>query len=187
MNDFEHNTNDPELHLRGDVEAQDIEALLDRLGQADRDAMSPEVRGRTLDAVSGVLVPAPIALKTPERGSAGAGRMWRFRIAAAALLATGTTVVVVGLQASNSAPEQAPPIATGTPGPAQAPQNDSGWTLASFERDLDEYFELDASLDDGDLTEAVTEWEIRAQAVDADLDASIYGYELGGLDGEGAI
>jgi len=87
--------------------------------------------------------------------------MWTLRLAAAAALATGTTLLIVAAQPwANSGP-------TGTTNEI---------ALVSFEQDMDAFFSLE-TLEDGDLSEAVTEWEIWAQSVDMDIDSTLTGYD----------
>ena len=151
----DHNNPNADLHLNLDPELAQTESLLDQLAQQDRNAMPDGLESRMLDAISQTLAPQAIAFPQPvddQRVS-----KWRpMRYAAAAILATGVTLTIVANQ----------------PWEIQANPGNATIALVSLEQDLDAFFELE-TMDTGNLSEAVTEWEIWAQAVDAELNTSI--------------
>ncbi|MGV6813766.1 MAG: hypothetical protein ACWA5W_02010 [Phycisphaerales bacterium] len=165
MNDSSNNRSDS-IHLSDDSEHVRMETLLDQLAEQDAEAMPSGLNERALDAIGQAMVPSPISISSEPDHSAGSpGTRLSMRLAAAAVLATGTTLIIVG----------AKPWAT-TPG-ALGGQIE----LASLEHDLDAFFALE-SVDIGNLDEAFTDWEIRAQSVD--LDAELDDYQWGDLESE---
>jgi hypothetical protein len=156
---FDHMNDKPELHLQDDPQLAETESLLDMLAQADRDAMPAGLQTRVLDSISSQIAPAPIAL-THQQSVSKSKRFWVLRIAAGVALFASLTAVLIGTK---------PWANTDTPDPFTL-------QLMSLETDLDAFFELEA-VDDGNLTEAVTDWEIWAQSVDTDIDSSEYGFD----------
>lgn len=157
------------LHLHDDSEFAQTQSLLNMLGDQDAQAMPEGMNERLLEAIGKTITPAPIAIP-PANHSQRADSRWSMRIAAAAVLATSATLVIVGSK----------PWAT-----TQSPDMAS-MTLASLEQDLDAYFSLE-EIDVGKLDEALTEWELWAQSVDTELDAEFaeYGWsDLETMDGE---
>lgn len=148
-----------ELHLHNNPEIAHTESLLDQLAKQDADAMPIGLESRVLDSISATIAPAPIVINPPDK-SGKASKFWALRLAAAAALATGTTLVIVGTQPWNSM-KTTPPV---------------GFELAAFEQDLDAYFALE-TVDDGNLSDAVTEWEIWAQSVDTEIDSTLIGLD----------
>jgi hypothetical protein len=155
----DHMNDKPDLHLHDDPEIAQTESLLDLLAKQDASSMPADLELSVLDSISSIIAPAPIEIPQPCV-PATSGKFWSLRLAAAAALATGTTLVIVGTQ----------PWASNTGG--SLPEV----TLASFEQDLNAFFELE-SVDDGNLSEAVSEWEIWAQSVDMEIDSSLIGLE----------
>jgi len=175
MND-DYTPKQPDLHLHNDPQLVELESLLDKLGDEDQRAMPEGLDNRVLDAISSAIAPGPISIKTSEPPvvPASNGRFWSLRLAAAAVLATGTTLVIVGTHPWSSWSTNTDP---------NAPMI----TLSSLETDLDEYLELE-SVDDGGLSQAVTDWEIWAQSVNTEIDSSTIGYEISDSDEyEGAL
>lgn len=179
MSNEHNNTNTDhrnDLHLTEDPQLIETQSLLELLAKQDRSAMPMGLEYRVLDAVSATFAPAPISLAqsvTTEAheqsnsnnfqgsGFQSSGRFWSMRIAAAAVLVTGTTLLVVGTKPwANS--------------PVVVPAHEIA--LASIQNDFDEFLALE-SMDDGHLSEAVTDWEIWAQSVDSDLDTSLIGFD----------
>lgn len=157
MNNSNNNTNPP-LHLHDDPEHNAMESLLDLLAKDDRDAMPSGLESRVLDSISAAIAPTPLNIATPVH-TQKPERFWSLRLAAAAALATGTTLVIVGTR------PWAPSATPNIPG-AQL-------TLAaSMDQDFDAFFALE-SLDDGNLSEAVSEWEIWAQSLDTEFNSSL--------------
>lgn len=159
-----------DLHLTEDPQLIQTQSLLELMAKQDRSAMPIGLESRVLDAVSAAFAPAPISLaqsiesdafKQPRSGNfQTSGRFWSIRVAAAAVLATGTTLLIVGTQPwSNSSGVAAHEIA-----------------LVSIQNDFDEFLALE-NMDDGHLSEAVTDWEIWAQSVGSDLDTSLIGID----------
>ncbi len=148
------------LHLHDDPKLSHTESILDELAKQDADAMPDGLESRVLDAISQSIAPPPMSISDihpPKQ----AGRVWSIRVAAAGLLATGTTLLIVTAQ----------PWSSTSPHPL-----DHRMALVSFEQDMDDFFALE-SLDDGQLAEAVTDWEIWAQSVDTDLDSTLTGFD----------
>lgn len=173
--------NHDELHLHPDPDTQRIESLLDAIGNADRDAMDPDSQARVLDAVSQVFAPAPIAIEqqgqaTPQRSG---DTRWSFRIATAAAIAGFATLGIVISQPWKN---------TSRPNTPAAAPNQGTWTLASFEADLNAYYALEDELSGTQIDEAVADWELWAQTIEADFNADTLADDLG-LDDlyEGAI
>ena len=156
INDSQEHNN---FRINHDPEHAEMESLLDLLAQQDRDAMPTTLESRVMDEVSKVIAPTPIAF-TPIDITRGESQPWSMRIAAAAVLAIGTTLVIVSAQ----------PWATS---PASSPEHEI--TVASLSSHLDEYFSLE-SVDDGQITEAITDWEIWAQSIDTDLYTDNFDY-----------
>ena len=154
-----YNTPNPDLHLHDDPEHTQMESLLDLLAEQDAQAMPSGLEARVLDSISEAIAPPPLSI-APTVQSTSSNRLWSLRYAAAAILATGTTLLIVGTQPWASSPAGAiqPMI-----------------TLTSLEQDLDAFFALE-SMDDGNLSEAVTDWEFWAQSIDTDIDSSPSGY-----------
>ncbi len=171
MTNDQTNPNNPELHLHNDPELARTLSLLDELARQDADAMPAGLESRVLDSISRTIAPSPIAIAEPALPKR-ASPIWSIRIAAAAVLATGTTLLIVAAE----------PWSSGTP---ETP--DQRMALVSFEQNMDDFFALE-SLDDGQLAEAVTDWEIWAQSVDTDLDTTLTGFDWheSGLD-DGAL
>ena len=156
----DHTPSNPALHLHNDPELAQTQSLLDELAKQDADAMPTGLESRVLDSISRTIAPSPIAIAEPALPKR-TSPIWSIRIAAAAVLATGTTLLIVAAQPWSSAtPESA----------------DQRMALVSFEQDMDDFFALE-SLDDGLLAEAVTDWEIWAQSVDTDLDSTLTGFD----------
>lgn len=178
MND-QHNDNTNHLHLQGDPELEGISSMLDALGQSDRSAMSEQSEARLLEAISGVFTPAPIAIAQAQQAQAASAQrsgVWKFRIAAALLLGASATLGLLATQPwSASGPLQ--PV-------QQAPQ--STLSLTSFEQDIDAYLALEEVGDDH-LDEAVADWELWAQTIDADVEASFLDMDLFDTTNDGAI
>jgi hypothetical protein len=174
----EHNTdNKHPLHLNADPELSAIESLLDELGQADRDAMPAHIQSGLLEAVSGVFAPQPIAIERaiPRQRPDRPAQAWKFRVAAAAFLATATTLSIVAIKPWSS------------PTPIQQDSGQSSWSLASFEQDFDAYLALEEVGDDT-LDDAVANWELWAQTIDTDFDSELLGSDLGLTDfNDGAL
>lgn len=170
-----------DLHLHSDPETERVESMLDALASEDRDAMNPDRQSRVLESISQVFAPAPISIdRQLESASApSSGSMWNFRIAAAALLATATTLGIVATQ-----PWKTGPLPTTSNQPAS---NQGTWSLASFEEDLDAYLSLD-ELENDSIDEAVASWELWAQTIESDFDAGTINDEYGISDiQDGAI
>lgn len=150
---------DDHTNTHNDPKLAQTESLLEQLAQQDRDATPSGMESRVLDAIGRAIAPPPLVLSQPIESNSPS-RIWSLRYAAAALLATGATLTIVATQpwASNGVPSE------------------HTIALASFEQDLDAFFELE-SMDDGNLSEAVTEWEIWAQSLDTDIDSSLDGYD----------
>lgn len=167
MNDSPNSHNDS-IHLSDDSEHTRMESLLDQLAKQDSEAMPSGLNDRVLDAIGQAMAPAPIQIAPQADHAVGAaGTRLSMRLAAAAVLATGTTLIIVGTKPWATTP--------GTPG-AQI-------ELASLEHDLDAFFALE-SVDIGNLDEAFTDWEIRAQSVDLDAELDDYQWsDLGSEDG----
>mgnify|MGYP003123251804 CR=1 FL=1 len=170
MNNKSNNTNEHnDLHLSDDQEIAQTETLLDLLAQQDRSAADDGLEGRVLESVSKVIAPPPLSIASPDEPaatpaapSASLSKAWPLRYAAAAMLAMGATVTLVATQ----------------PWSMNSPANDGHEiALASFEQDLDAFFALE-ELEDGNLSEAVTEWEIWAQTLDTEIDTSLSGIGL---------
>ena len=154
-----HSNERTDLHLHDDPEHAQMESMLNLLAKQDADAMPAGHESRVLDAVSKAVAPSPLELVQLSQ-STGSSKLWSLRYAAAAVLATGTTLIIVGAQ----------PWANTT-------SNDqSTIALVSLEQDLDAYFALEP-MEDGNLSEALTEWDIWAQSVDTDIDSSLTEYE----------
>ncbi|PCI11237.1 hypothetical protein COB72_01465 [bacterium] len=154
----DHTNNNADLHLHDDPDHTQMVSMLDLLAKQDGDAMPRGLESRVLDAISKTIAPAPIAFAQPTPPARTSG-VWSLRYAAAAVLATGTTLVIVGTQ----------PWASSSAIPAVE------ITLAaSIDEDFDAFFALEP-LDDGGLDDAVTEWELWAQTIDAELDPSLDG------------
>lgn len=165
------NTHHDDLHLHSDPDIERVESMLDALASEDRDAMTPAQQSRVLESVSHVFAPAPISLeqKKSEQVSASGSRRWNLRFAAAAALATATTLSIVATQ----------PWKSGAPLPESPTSASQGvWTLASFEEDIDAYLTLDEHESDS-LDEAVASWELWAQTIESDLDADSLNDEYG--------
>ncbi|MFG0245252.1 MAG: hypothetical protein ACF8MF_04270 [Phycisphaerales bacterium JB052] len=174
----QHNDNTNPLNLQGDPELEGIHSMLDALGQADRSAMSEQSEARVLEAISGVFAPAPIAItqSTPAAPtSAHQPKVWKYRIAAALLLGASATLGLLATQPWASNPMQPSP---------QAPQ--STLSLTSFEQDIDAFLALEEVGDD-QLDEAVADWELWAQTIDADVEASFPDMDLFDTTNDGAI
>ena len=155
MNDANNTTH---LHLHDDPEHNEMESLLDLLAKDDQHAMPAGLESRVLDSISAAIVPTPLKIATHVQAN-NPERFWSFRLAAAAALATGTTLIIVGTR---------PWAPSGTP-------NTAGTQLtlaASMEQDFDAFFALE-SLDDGNLSEAVSEWEIWAQSLGTEFDSTL--------------
>lgn len=161
----EHN----DLHLSSDPQLAKTESLLDLLAQQDRSAADDGLEARVLESVSKVIAPPPLSIASPMApaavtadASASPSKAWPLRFAAAAMLAMGATITLVATQpwSTNSTINQGGDIA-----------------LTSFEQDLDAFFALE-ELEDGNLSEAVTAWEIWAQTVDTEIDTSLSGIGL---------
>ncbi len=169
MNEHTNDHENPNLHLH-DPRIREMETLLESLGRQDRDAMPQGATARLMEAVSDAMAPGPIAIDRAQTAQPEPARWRRMDGAryAAALLAAGATLAIIAAR-----PWRSPPP---SPSPAD-PATSGSWSLASFERDLDEYLELEAA-DDGQLSGAVTEWEIWAQAVDTEIESSMYGGDL---------
>ena len=162
MNDHENQLNaNSQLHLHGDPETERMESLIDQLAEQDRQSMPAGASARLLEAVSEVCAPEPISIQRAEApiGSGRGGITWKIRVAAAMLLATGTTLTIVISQ----------PWSSGQSTPSTA----SSWSLASFEQDFDAYLTLD-EIGDEQLSDAMTEWELWAQSVDTEIDSGMY-------------
>lgn len=156
----DHTNTNPDLHLHDDPKLAHTESLLDLLAKQDANAMPSGLESRVLDSISNAIAPPPLAI-TQGQQSSRSNRMWSLRFAAAVALAAGTTLLIVDTNPWSSN--------VGLPAPVI--------TLASsFEQNLDDYFALE-SLDDGNLSEAVTEWEIWAQSVDMDIDSTLTGFD----------
>ncbi len=164
-----HSNHTPDLHLQDDPALMETQSLLESLAQHDRASMPTGLESRVLDSVAHTFAPAPISI-VPVDQSAGSedipyqserfsSKVWSLRIAAAAVLATGTTLMIVGAQPWQSSSH------TDNPSAAEI-------SLASFEQDLEDYFALE-TIDDGNLSEAVTDWEIWAQSVDTEIDSTL--------------
>ena len=160
MND-DHNNLPPELHLHDDPEHTQMESLLELLAKQDAQTMPSGLETRVLESISHTFAPPPLSMTPPIESTLTSG-LWSLRYAAAAILATGTTLLIVGTQPWASSPHSGP--------------NQPTIALASLEQDLDAYFALE-SMDDGNLAEAVTDWEFWAQSIDTDIDSSISGYD----------
>lgn len=158
----DHTNKHGDLHLHDDPELAQTESLLDLMGKQDRDSMPIGLESRVLDAISKTIAPAPLTIAQASTTNT-TSRFWSLRYAAAAVLATGTTLVIVGTQ------PWASPI--GNTQPAIA-------LVSLVESDLDAFFALE-SMDDGNLAEAVTDWEFWAQSVDTEIDSSLSGYDWG--------
>ena len=172
-NDYNHD----ELHLHSDLELAGMESLLDELASQDQQAMSTDAEARILDSVSQVLAPSPLQIsEAPEPIShSSTSSKWNFKIAAAALLATATTLSIVATQPWKNAQ----PVAD-TP-------NAGAWTVASFEEDYDAFLELE-SVGDGEIEEAVASWELWAQTIESDFESDSFSDEFGITDlGNGAL
>jgi len=154
-----HSNEQNDLYLHDDPEHAHMESMLNLLARQDADAMPAGLESRVLDAVSSTFAPTPLALSQPAQPTM-TSRVWSLRYAAAAMLATGTTLIIVGAQpwANSSSNDQ------------------STIALVSLEQDLDAYFALEP-MEDGNLSEALTEWDIWAQSVDTDIDSSLTGYD----------
>ena len=163
---------DNQLHLHGEPELEQLSQLLDQIAQRDRDAMPDSVNANILEAVSAVFAPEPIAIEpailTNEASQQRSGSAWKFRFAAAALLATATTLSIVATQPWSSG--------SGSPS-ADQPSPASTWSLASFEQDLDAYLSLE-DVGDDQLDDAVADWELWAQTLDADVDTGLFDSDL---------
>lgn len=169
MNEHTNPHENPKLHLHADPRIQEMKSMLDRLARRDGEAMPPGATARLMEAVSGAMAPAPIVIERAqaERSDRAPGRgIGRLRYAAGALLATGVTLTILAARTWDSSP----PV-------PERPASNGNWSLASFERDLDEYLDLE-TVDDGRLSDAVAEWEIWAQAVGTDIESSMYGGDL---------
>ena len=172
-NDYNHD----ELHLHSDPELAGMESLLDELASQDQHAMSADAEARILDSVSQVFAPSPLQItEAPEPMThSSSTSKWNFKIAAAALLATATTLSIVATQ----------PWKTAQPEPTDA--STGAWTLASFEEDYDAFLELE-SVDDGEIEEAVASWELWAQTIESDFESDSFNEEFGITDfGNGAL
>lgn len=169
MNDHHDQHEHTELYLQGDPESQALDRELQRLGQHERDAMPDGAGARILDAVSKTMAPAPISIQ--ENGPTRAARPmptpspWSIRVAAAALLATASTLLIVAALRTGAAQPPSSPTAP-------------GFSLASFEQDLDAYLSLEPVDGGEELTEAVTDWELWAQSLDTEIDTALYGLDL---------
>ena len=153
--------NNPPLHLHDDPEHLKMESLLDSLGDRERESMPDGLESRVLDSIGRAIAPAPIAIESTQ-APASVARFSSIRFAAAAALLFGATVVIWSAQPWASS--------SNTPGLGEL-------TLAaSIDQDLDAFFALE-SLDDDDLAEAVTDWEIWAESVDTDMDTTLAGYD----------
>ncbi len=156
----DHTPSNPELHLHNDPELAQTESLLDQLARQDAQAMPAGLESRVLDSISRTIAPSPIAIAEIDQPKSF-NRIWSIRVAAAAILATGTTLLIVAAQPwSSTSPEIT----------AQS------MALVSFEQSMDDFFALE-SLDDGQLAEAVTDWEIWAQSVGTDLDSTLTDFD----------
>jgi hypothetical protein len=156
-----HDQNNQPLHLHDDPAHQEMESLLDSLAERERGSMPAGLESRVLDSIGRAVAPAPIAISSSESASSPVG-FASLRFAAAAAILMGTSVVLWSTQ----------PWATNTGG-----ATNSGVTLvASLDQDLDAFFALE-SLDDGALSEAVTDWEIWAESVDTDIDTTLVSFD----------
>ncbi len=182
MNDQHHDNTNP-LHLGTDPQLAEIESLLDAMGQADRDSMPERVRTQTLEAISRVYAPAPIAidradeLQEHQPQATGRSVMWKLRIAAALTL---TTAVALSLVATKPWVGPAPAPADQGPLATKVTQKPA-WNLVSFEQDLDAYLALEEVGDDA-LDDAVANWELWAQTIDTDFDTELLGSGIGLTD-----
>jgi len=103
--------------------------------------------------------------------SASPSKAWPLRYAAAAMLAMGATVALVATQPWNT----------------NSPTNDEHFiAMASFEQNLDAFFALE-DVEDGNLSEAMTEWEIWSQTVDAEIDTGLSDFEWFETGEDGAL
>lgn len=176
----EDHTHHDKLHLHADPDTQRIESLLDAIGQSDRDAMTSDAEARILDSVSQVFAPTPIAIDRAGAQPSGQSQRFHFnlRMAAAAAIAGFATLGLVISQ----------PWSTGTGTPETTSPNQGTWSLASFEEDLDVLLTLEDGLDDSQIEEAVADWELWAQTIEADMSADAFADEFGlGNQYEGAI
>ncbi len=165
------NTHHDDLHLHSDPDIERVESLLDALASEDRDAMTTAQQSRVLESVSQVFAPEPISLeqRRHEQIHTSASRKWNFRFAAAAALATVTTLGIVATQ----------PWKSGAPLPdSSSAPNQGAWTLASFEEDIDAYLTLDEH-ESNSIDEAVASWELWAQTIESDLDVDSLNDEYG--------
>jgi len=170
MND-EHNYHD-KLHLNADPDTQRVESLLEAMGKTDRDAMPPDASARILDAVSQVFVPDPISIEN-QRDVVPAqtnGRRLNFRMTAAASIAAFVTLGIVVSQPWKSSGTLDTPIPS---------TNEASWTLASFEEDLDAFLALEDGIRDTHIDDAVADWELWAQTIEADITADSIANEFG--------
>jgi|GEM_PF-5324805 len=168
MNNNQHNN--PDLHLHDDPELIELESMLDELATKNINSAPSGLESRLLDAISSAIAPAPIGIPiaTNREELNRPSRMWALRIAAAAVLATGTTIIIVASQ----------PWANSTS------MSQSEMVLTSLEQDFDDYFALE-SVDDGNLSEALVEWEIWAQSVGSEIDLSLAEMEWNDPEFEG--
>jgi hypothetical protein len=158
----DHKNRQTNPHIADDAQLCDLETQLDALAQQDQRAMPTGLESRVLDAISTTIAPPPMPIEPAHQTTVehSTGRLWSIRLAAAAVLATGTTLLIVGTRPwMNSTIDNAHAI-----------------TLTALETDLDAFFDLE-SQDESDLTEALTEWEIWAQSIDTDIDSSLIGIE----------
>lgn len=133
-----------------------INELLDDLGRADEGYAPHDLEARTLDAVSGVYAPGPIAIgpaRTP---------WWR----GASLRAAAALALLAGVGAVFYSMPGAPPVSTG------------GMTSVALAEDRIEG--LLAVLDDGDgFEDQVASLELWADAIGSDAAGAWLGSDLG--------
>ncbi|MDF1808401.1 MAG: hypothetical protein P1U42_01765 [Phycisphaerales bacterium] len=162
--------NNSDLHLHDDPELIELESMLDELATQNINSVPTGFESRLLDAVSSAIAPAPISIPSSveHEETDRPNRLWTLRIAAAAVLATGTTIVIVSSQPWANSPAM----------------SQSQMVLTSLEQDFDDYFALE-SVDDGNLSEALAEWEIWAQSVGSEMDLSLSEMDWEDSDFEG--
>jgi len=163
----DHTNRQTNPHIADDAQLSDLETQLDALAQQDQRAIPSGLESRVLDAISTTVAPPPMPIEPAHlsTGKHSTGRFWSIRMAAAAILTTGTTLLIVGAR----------------PWMNSTVDNTHAITLTALETDLDAFFDLE-SQDESDLTEALTEWEIWAQSIDTDMDSSLIGIEYSDIN-----